>query len=182
MEHYLREIFTPSSFTCTKLQPVMTTKTFYSGYRTFLPVERFLTSVVNKKGCFQKHHKKELLSFNHCRWYFLLLFRKLMGNTGPSPACLLCRWWVQDGVRFVLCHLMIGGWGWGGGLMYCALWRGCDGSTYGLIVLRLCRMSTPPANPPVGGCMPVNYCTLRGKKNRRRKRVRERGAQEYEEG
>lgn len=34
----------------------------------------------------------------------------------------------------------------------------------GSIVLRLCRMSTPPANPPVGGCMPVNYCTL-GKKN-----------------
>lgn len=64
--------------------------------------------------------------------------------------------------------------------MHCALWRGCDGSTYGLIVLRLCRMSTPPANPPVGGCMPVNYCTLREKK-RRRKRERERGAQEYEE-
>ncbi len=29
----------------------------------------------------------------------------------------------------------------------------------GSIVLRLCRTSTLPANPPVGGCMPVNYCT-----------------------
>ena len=34
----------------------------------------------------------------------------------------------------------------------------------GSIVLRLCRTSTPPANPPVGGCMPVNYCTLGEKK------------------
>lgn len=49
--------------------------------------------------------------------------------------------------------------------MHCALWRGCGGSTYGLlIVLRLCRMSTPPSNPPVGGCMPVNYCTLGAEK------------------
>lgn len=34
----------------------------------------------------------------------------------------------------------------------------------GSIVLRLCRTSTPPANPPVGGCMPVNYYTLEEKK------------------
>jgi len=56
--------------------------------------------------------------------------------------------------------------------MHCAPWRGCGGSTYGLIVLRLCRMSTPPANPPVGGCMPVNYCTL-GEEKKRRNRERE---------
>lgn len=44
----------------------------------------------------------------------------------------------------------------------------------GSIVLRLCRTSTPPANPPVGGCMPVNYCTLEeGEKERRRRRRRE---------
>lgn len=57
--------------------------------------------------------------------------------------------------------------------MYCALWRGCGGSTYGLIVLRLCRTSTPPANPPVGGCMPVNYCTLGEKKEKKEGRTRE---------
>lgn len=56
--------------------------------------------------------------------------------------------------------------------MHCALWRGCGGSTYGLIVLRLCRTSTPPANPPVGGCMPVNYCTL-GEEEREEGRGRE---------
>lgn len=56
--------------------------------------------------------------------------------------------------------------------MHCTLWRGCAGSTYGLIVLRLCRMSTPPANPPVGGCMPVNYCTLGEGKKRERGRKR----------
>ncbi|KAI9524070.1 hypothetical protein NQZ68_021032 [Dissostichus eleginoides] len=40
----------------------------------------------------------------------------------------------------------------------------------GSFVLRLCRTSTPFANPPVGGCMPVNYCTLGEKKEGRRKR------------
>lgn len=54
--------------------------------------------------------------------------------------------------------------------MHCALWRGCGGSTYGSIVLRLCRTNTPPANPPVGGCMPVNYCTLGEKKREKEKR------------
>lgn len=48
----------------------------------------------------------------------------------------------------------------------------------GSIVLRLCRMSTPPANPPVGGCMPVNYCTLGSKKKEesgeRKREVKER--------
>lgn len=43
----------------------------------------------------------------------------------------------------------------------------------GSIVLRLCRTSTPPANPPVGGCMPVNYCTLEKEKKKRRRRKRE---------
>lgn len=38
----------------------------------------------------------------------------------------------------------------------------------GSIVLRLCMMNTLPANPPVGGYMPVNYCTFgEGKKRRR---------------
>lgn len=45
----------------------------------------------------------------------------------------------------------------------------------GSIVLRLCRTSTPPANPPVGGCMPVNYCTLGEKKEKKEERKRERG-------
>lgn len=43
----------------------------------------------------------------------------------------------------------------------------------GPIVLRLCRTSTPPANPPVGGCMPVNYCTLGEKNEKKEKRERE---------
>lgn len=41
------------------------------------------------------------------------------------------------------------------------------------IVLRLCRTSTPPANPPVGGCMPVNYCTFGEKKKIEKKEERE---------
>lgn len=43
----------------------------------------------------------------------------------------------------------------------------------GSIVLRLCRTSTPPANPPVGGCMPVNYCTVEEKKREEEGRERE---------
>lgn len=64
--------------------------------------------------------------------------------------------------------------GGGAAQMHCALWRGCGGSTYGLIVLRLCRMSTPPANPPVGGFMPVNYCTFGEEKIKQGKRERNR--------
>lgn len=49
----------------------------------------------------------------------------------------------------------------------------------GSIVLRLCRTSTPPANPPVGGCMPVNYCTLEEKKKRERRRRKREGDEEH---
>lgn len=38
----------------------------------------------------------------------------------------------------------------------------------GYIVLRLCMMNTLPTNPPVGGYMPVNYCTFGEEKKRRR--------------
>lgn len=50
----------------------------------------------------------------------------------------------------------------------------------GSIVLRLCRTSTPPANPPVGGCMPVNYCTF-GERRRRRKKTEEEEKKKKEE-
>ncbi len=87
-------------------------------------------------------------------------------RTGPLLACLYCRCWVLDGVHFVLCHLV-----WGG-RRRCIVPYGVAvaAARMGAIVLRLCRTSTPPANPPVGGCMPVNYCTLG---ERRRKRERE---------
>jgi len=61
-----------------------------------------------------------------------------------------------------------------GGRRRCIVPRGVAvaAARMGPIVLRLCRTSTPPANPPVGGCMPVNYCTLGegGEKNRREMR------------
>lgn len=64
----------------------------------------------------------------------------------------------------------------------------------GSIVLRLCRMCMLPANLPVGGYMPVNYCTFgeekregeerkrheEHKKKRRRRKKKERGSETQE--
>lgn len=79
---------------------------------------------------------------------------------------------MLDGVHFVQCHLV-----WEGGRRRCIVSYGVAvaAARMGSIVLRLCRTSTPPANPPVGGCMPVNYCTLGEKKKEEGGRQRERG-------
>lgn len=51
----------------------------------------------------------------------------------------------------------------------------------GSIVLRLCRMSMPPANPSVGGCMSVNYCTFGERKKEEKGKRRRRRTEEEEE-
>lgn len=74
---------------------------------------------------------------------------------------------MLDGVHFGQCHLVRGD----GADALCPM--AVAAARMGSIVLRLCRTSTPPANPPVGGCMPVNYCTL-GEKKREEGRGRRR--------
>lgn len=80
---------------------------------------------------------------------------------------------MLDEVHSVQCHLLLG-MGRGASQMHCALWRGCgDGNVWGCVVLRLCMMNTLPANPPVGGHMPVNYCTFGEEGGKRKNRDEE---------
>lgn len=79
---------------------------------------------------------------------------------------------MLDEVHFVQCHLLLG---MGGGItdalcLMAWLWQW---HVWGSVVLRLCMMNTLPANPPVGGHMPVNYCTFGEEGGKRKNRDEE---------
>lgn len=109
---------------------------------------------------------------------YLLRSQTLKTDRGPRRPATTAGSRCWTGVHFVRCHLELEGWGVGGRQRRCIVPYGvavaAAAARMGSIVLRLCRTSTPPANPPVGGCMPVNYCTF-GERRRRRKKNRGRG-------